>query len=48
LVEYARRDLVRGGLPDYGLGCPYYTSYSLPYNCTYSGQTITSATQSAP
>jgi hypothetical protein len=105
LVEYARRDLVRGGLsgsasgsavgssangtatgtgslastgsvttnpnntmnpsgntlgpspspsgstltarePGYGFGCPYNTSYSL--NCTYGGQTNTSATQSAP
>ena len=42
------RDVVRGALSDYGPGCQYYTSYNLPYNCTYSGQTNTSATQSAP
>jgi hypothetical protein len=31
-----------------GLACPSYTSSSVPYNCTYGGQTNTSATQSAP
>jgi hypothetical protein len=30
-----RRHYVNGGLYDYGLGCPYYTSYTPPYSCTY-------------
>jgi hypothetical protein len=30
-----RRRFVGGGLYDYGLGCPYYTSYTWPYTCNY-------------
>ena len=30
-----RRHFARGGLYDYGLGCPYYQTYTWPYTCTY-------------
>jgi hypothetical protein len=30
-----RRHFARGGFYDYGIGCPYYTSYTSPYYCTY-------------
>jgi hypothetical protein len=46
--KYARRDLASGVLSNDSVGCPYYSSYSSPYNCIYSGQTNTSATQSLP
>jgi hypothetical protein len=31
----ARRHFGAGGIYDYGLDCPYYTSYIPPYTCTY-------------
>ena len=30
-----RRHFARGGLYDYGLGCPYYQTYTSPYTCDY-------------
>jgi hypothetical protein len=30
-----RRHFARGGLYDYGLGCPYYQTYTWPYTCDY-------------
>jgi hypothetical protein len=30
-----RRHFSGGGFYDYGSDCPYYRSYTLPYNCTY-------------
>jgi hypothetical protein len=30
-----RRHFGRRGFYDYGLDCPYYTSYTPPYTCTY-------------
>jgi hypothetical protein len=30
-----RRRFIGDGIYDYGLDCPYYTSYTLPYTCTY-------------
>ena len=32
---YRGRHFARGGLYGDGLGCPYYTPYTWPYNCTY-------------
>jgi hypothetical protein len=30
-----RRHFIGSGVYDDGLDCPYYTSYTLPYTCTY-------------
>jgi hypothetical protein len=30
-----RRHFIGGGFYDDGLACPYYTSYTWPYACTY-------------
>src|SRR6266436_30508 len=30
-----RRHFAHGGLYDYGLGCPYYQTYTWPYSCDY-------------
>jgi hypothetical protein len=32
---YRGRRFARGGFYGYGLGCPYYTSYTWPYSCAY-------------
>jgi hypothetical protein len=30
-----RRHFAGRGIYDDGLGCPYYTAYTAPYDCTY-------------
>jgi hypothetical protein len=34
-THFGRRRFADGGFYDYGLGCPYYTSYTWQYNCDY-------------
>src|ERR1700731_3499754 len=33
--HFGRRRFIGSGVYDDGLDCPYYTSYTLPYTCTY-------------